>query len=149
MYVSNLKIQGIRSFVGERSVDLDFTRPDGSYAGWTVLAGRNGSGKTTVLQAIALGLAASGTGLGAMILPLVNNAFIASFGICFALYLFGKLTQFVPEALQPVIAFLSIDGHFENIGRGVIDTRDVIYYLSVIGVCLLVATTALESRKWK
>jgi ABC-2 type transport system permease protein len=76
-------------------------------------------------------------------------AFIASFGISFALYLFGRLTQFVPEALQPLVAFLSIDGHFESIGRGVIDTRDVIYYLSVIGTCLLVATTALESRRWK
>jgi ABC-2 type transport system permease protein len=76
-------------------------------------------------------------------------AFIASFGICFALYLFGKLTQFVPPVLQPVIAFLSIDGHFDNIGRGVIDTRDVIYYLSVIGTCLLLATTSLESRRWK
>jgi ABC-2 type transport system permease protein len=75
-------------------------------------------------------------------------AFIASFGVCFALYLFGKLTQFVPQAMQPVISFLSIDGHFENIGRGVIDTRDVIYYLSVIGTCLLVATTSLESRRW-
>ena len=48
-----------------------------------------------------------------------------------------------------MIAFLSIDGHFENIGRGVIDSRDVIYYLSVMGVCLLVATTSLESRKWR
>ena len=76
-------------------------------------------------------------------------AFIASFGISFALYLFGRLTQFVPEALQPLVAFLSIDGHFESIGRGVVDTRDVIYYLSVIGTCLLVATTALESRRWK
>jgi ABC-2 type transport system permease protein len=76
-------------------------------------------------------------------------AFIASFGISFALYLFGRLTQFVPEALQPIVAFLSIDGHFESVGRGVIDTRDVIYYLSVIGTCLLVATTALESRRWK
>jgi ABC-2 type transport system permease protein len=76
-------------------------------------------------------------------------AFIASFGISFALYLFGRLTQFVPEAMQPLVAFLSIDGHFESIGRGVIDTRDVIYYLSVIGTCLLVATTALESRRWK
>jgi energy-coupling factor transporter ATP-binding protein EcfA2 len=57
MYVSKLKIDGIRGFDGRRSVDLDFTRPDGSYAGWTVLAGRNGSGKTTVLQAIALALA--------------------------------------------------------------------------------------------
>jgi ABC-2 type transport system permease protein len=76
-------------------------------------------------------------------------AFITAFGICFALYLFGKLTQFVPESLQPVIAFLSIDGHFENIGRGVIDTRDVIYYLSVVGTCLLLATTSLESRRWR
>lgn len=57
MYVSKLKIQGMRGFDGSRSVDLDFTRPDGSYAGWTVFAGRNGSGKTTMLQAIALALA--------------------------------------------------------------------------------------------
>ena len=76
-------------------------------------------------------------------------AFIVAFAISFALFLFGKLTQFVPEALQPIVSFLSIDGHFENIGRGVIDTRDVLYYLSVMAVCLLVATTSLESRKWK
>jgi ABC-2 type transport system permease protein len=76
-------------------------------------------------------------------------AFIAAFAISFALYLFGRLTQFVPPALQPILAFLSIDSHFENIGRGVIDTRDVIYYLSVMGTCLLVATTALESRRWR
>ncbi len=75
-------------------------------------------------------------------------AFIAAFGVCFALYLFGRLTQFMPEALQPVISFLSIDGHFDSIGRGVIDSRDVIYYLSVIGTCLLLATTSLESRRW-
>src|SRR5678815_559036 len=76
-------------------------------------------------------------------------AFIASFGISFALYLFGRLVQIVPEALQPIVSFLSIDGHFENIGRGVIDSRDVIYYLSLIGTCLLIATTSLESRRWR
>jgi ABC-2 type transport system permease protein len=76
-------------------------------------------------------------------------AFIAAFGISFALYLFGRLTQFVPESLQPLVSFLSIDGHFDNISRGVIDSRDVIYYLSVIGACLLVATTSLESRRWR
>ena len=90
--------------------------------------------------------------IGVMASSLTRNqivAFIVSFAISFALFLFGKLTQFVPAALQPLVAFLAIDGHFENIGRGVVDTRDVIYYLSVIGVCLLIATTALESRKWK
>ncbi|MFB4292587.1 AAA family ATPase [Nonomuraea sp. ATR24] len=56
MYISRLVIQGLRGFSGPRQVDLDFSRPDGSYAGWTVLAGRNGSGKTTILQAIALGV---------------------------------------------------------------------------------------------
>jgi ABC-2 type transport system permease protein len=72
-----------------------------------------------------------------------------SIGICFALYLFGRIVQIVPEKLQPVVSFLSIDSHFESISRGVIDARDVIYYLSVITVCLVIATVSLESRKWK
>ncbi|HXI59498.1 MAG TPA: ABC transporter permease subunit [Polyangia bacterium] len=76
-------------------------------------------------------------------------AFIVSFAICFALYLLGRISQFVPESLQALFSFLSIDTHFENISRGVIDTRDVIYYLSVMAVCLLLATVSLESRKWK
>ena len=56
MHVARLRIDGVRGFYGARSVDLDLTRPDGSLAGWTVLAGRNGSGKSTVLQALALAL---------------------------------------------------------------------------------------------
>lgn len=56
MYISQLVVQGFRGFSGPREVALDFSRPDGTYAGWTVLAGRNGSGKTTFLQAIALGI---------------------------------------------------------------------------------------------
>ncbi len=90
--------------------------------------------------------------IGVMASSLTRNqiiAFIVAFAISFALFLFGKLVQFVPESLQPIVSFLSIDGHFDNISRGVIDTRDVLYYLSVITVCLLVATTSLESRKWK
>jgi len=74
---------------------------------------------------------------------------IIAFGICFALFLFGKVLPFVPDALKPVVAFLSTDTHFENIARGVIDSRDVFYYLSLIVVSLLIATTSLESRKWK
>src|ERR1700722_17452314 len=57
MHVARLRIAGVRGFYGDRSVDLDLTRPDGSLAGWTVLAGRNGSGKSTILQALALALA--------------------------------------------------------------------------------------------
>jgi ABC-2 type transport system permease protein len=76
-------------------------------------------------------------------------AFIVSFAISFVLYLIGKVTQFVPQSLQGLTTFLSIDSHFDNISRGIIDSRDVIYYLSVIGVSLLFATLSLESRRWR
>ena len=90
--------------------------------------------------------------IGVMASALTRNSiisFIVAFAISFALYLLGRLTQFLPQALQKLVAFLSIDGHFENIGRGVVDSRDVIYYFSVMIVCLLIATLSLESRRWK
>ncbi|MEU9979480.1 AAA family ATPase [Streptomyces sp. NPDC051014] len=52
MYVTRVQLRNIKGFTGRRAVDL--TLPGGS--GWTVLAGRNSSGKSTVLQAIALAL---------------------------------------------------------------------------------------------
>ena len=76
-------------------------------------------------------------------------AFIVSFAISFALFLFGHVIQFMPQALQPLVSFLSISKHFENISRGVIDSRDVIYYVSVMGISLLFATLSLESRRWR
>ena len=90
--------------------------------------------------------------IGVMASSLTRNqvvSLIVAFGICFALFLLGKVLPFIPEKLQPLVAFLSTDTHFENVSRGVIDSRDVIYYLSVIVVTLLIATTSLESRKWK
>jgi ABC-2 type transport system permease protein len=90
--------------------------------------------------------------IGVMASSLTRNpivSFILAFVISFGLYLLGRLTQFLPQAWQGLVAYLSIDGHFENIGRGVIDSRDVIYYFSVIAVGLLVATLSLESRRWK
>ena len=41
-----------------------------------------------------------------------------------------------------------IDAHYISISRGVIDTRDVIYFLSVITVFITGTVTALERRKW-
>lgn len=50
MHVRRLTVNNIRGF---RDLALDFHRPDGSLAGWTVLAGRNGSGKSSLLRIIA------------------------------------------------------------------------------------------------
>jgi ABC-2 type transport system permease protein len=76
-------------------------------------------------------------------------AFIASFVIIFALYLLDKIVFFFPGILASILEYVSMDYHFNNIARGVIDSRDIIYYLSLIFLFLFLTVQALESRKWK
>jgi hypothetical protein len=57
MYVHRIQIKNVRGFgAKEEGVDLELARPDGTLPGWTVVAGRNGTGKTTLLRAMALSL---------------------------------------------------------------------------------------------
>lgn len=52
MYITEIVISDLRSFRGQHVLSLD--RGEGTYAGWTVFAGRNGAGKSTLLKALAL-----------------------------------------------------------------------------------------------
>jgi ABC-2 type transport system permease protein len=74
-------------------------------------------------------------------------AFIISFLIVFVLFLLDKVIAYLPGGLATVLEYLGIDYHFANIARGVIDTRDLIYYISLIGFSLLIGTHFLERRK--
>jgi ABC-2 type transport system permease protein len=75
-------------------------------------------------------------------------ALIAMFiGLC--LWLLGAYAPVFSPGVAPLVNALSPVSHFQNIARGVVDTRDVLYYASVIFGCLLVAQTALESRRWR
>ena len=75
-------------------------------------------------------------------------AFIISFLIVLALFLMDKVLMYVPEGLASTLEFLAVDYHFSNIARGVIDSRDIIYFASLLGFSLLLATVSLERRKW-
>jgi ABC-2 type transport system permease protein len=91
---------------------------------------------------IAIGLFASGLTENQIV------AFILSFLFVVALFLMDKVLMYVPEAFATPMEFLSIDYHFSNIARGVIDTRDLIYFGSLLGFGLYLATVTLERRKW-
>jgi ABC-type Mn2+/Zn2+ transport system ATPase subunit len=53
MYVAEVRLRGVKGFKpGGRDVHLSLARPDGSFAGWTVIAGRNGAGKSAFLVAL-------------------------------------------------------------------------------------------------
>ncbi len=75
-------------------------------------------------------------------------AFIISFLIILTLFLLDKVLIYVPEAFASTMEFLAIDYHFSNIARGVIDSRNVIYFGSLLGFSLYLATVSLERRKW-
>ncbi len=78
-------------------------------------------------------------------------AFILGIALTFLLFIIGEpIVLFaLPESLIPLFKFVGLGTHFESIGRGVIDSRDVLYYLSIIFIFLLLNIRSLESRKWK
>jgi ABC-2 type transport system permease protein len=76
-------------------------------------------------------------------------AFIVSFVIIFVLFILRSVIVFFPGFIASILEYLSIDYHFNNIARGVIDSRDIIYYFSMMFLFLFLTVQSLESRKWK
>lgn len=77
-------------------------------------------------------------------------AFILSLFLCFFFYQLLDLLRLI-SFLQPFDAFfeaVGIQSHYTSISKGVIDTRDVVYFLSFIGVFLVMTKTVIQSRKW-
>lgn len=95
--------------------DLDFGATVGGYVG-ILLYG---------ITAGAIGIFASSLTRNQIV------AFILGFAIIFLLFLLDKVTPFVPGWLGEVLQYLGIDYHYQNLLRGVIDSRDVLYYVSV------------------
>ena len=76
-------------------------------------------------------------------------AFIIGIFIVIIFFLMDKMLIFVPTSLTSLIQYLSVDYHLSNISRGVIDTRNLIYFGSFIGFFLFTTVRVLEMRKWK
>lgn len=77
-------------------------------------------------------------------------AFIVGVFMTFVLFIIGEdfVTIALPGWLASLFGYLGLGTHFSSIGRGVVDSRDVVYYLSVIFFFLYLNIRRLESRKW-
>jgi ABC-2 type transport system permease protein len=75
-------------------------------------------------------------------------AFIVGLLMMFAFFMMDKVLIFVPDFMTSIVEYLGIDFHFSNIARGVIDSRDVVYFGSVLGFTLYLSVISLEKRKW-
>jgi len=89
--------------------------------------------------------------LGLMASSWTNNQLIALF-VALTLSVFfwviDKFLPLLPTNAASVLEWLSFDFHFQSMARGVIDLRDVLFFVSVTTFALALAFRALESRRW-
>ena len=97
--------------------------------------------------AILLGAAFSAVSLFAS--SLTRNqitAFIIGMAICLGLTLIDRMLLFFPRSFLGVLGYLGANFHFENISKGIIDSRDMLYFLSVSFVGLYATNLALQEK---
>lgn len=90
--------------------------------------------------------------LGMFLSTLTRNQFVAAF-LTFVplllLWVIGLGSEYSTSIAGQVASYLSITGHMENFSKGVIDLKDTVYYLTVIGFGLFLTARSLESVRWR
>ncbi len=111
--------------------DLDWGPVIGGYIGALLLGGTFS----------AVGLFASAVTRNQII------AFIIGAAICFTLTLIDKMLFFFPETVVSIIEYMGADFHFRNISKGIIDSRDILYFFSVMFIALYATYLSLLKKK--
>jgi ABC-2 type transport system permease protein len=96
----------------------------------------------------AAGLLAVGT----FISTLTRNQIIAgaaTFAVCLMLWIFNWVGGVDGGTWSRIITYLSVTEHSESFAKGVIDTKDLIYYVSLIFLGLFLTSRSLESLRWR
>jgi ABC-2 type transport system permease protein len=102
-----------------------------------------------------LGLLLQAGGLlavGTFISTLTRNQIIAgaaTFGACLLLWVLEWVSGYETATWAKVLAYGSVITHFESFSKGVLDTKDALYYVSLIFLGLFLTSRSLESLRWR
>ena len=102
-----------------------------------------------------LGLVLTGAAflsVGVLVSSLTENQIVAgfgTFGALLALWLLGWFADSAQGALRTAVQQAAIIEHMDGFAKGVIDTKDLVYYLSVTGFALFLTLRSLESKRWR
>jgi len=97
----------------------------------------------------AIFLGASYSAIGLFASSLTRNqiiAFIIGVAVCFTLTLIDKMLFFFPGNIVTFLEYLGADFHFQNISKGVIDSRDILYFVSIIFISLYGANLVMQRK---
>ncbi len=90
--------------------------------------------------------------IGTFISTTTKNQIIAggvTFFVCLLLWLLSWYTAFETGVAGQVISYLSIITHFDNFAKGLLSTKDVVFYLSMIFFALFLTARSMESLRWR
>jgi len=90
--------------------------------------------------------------LGVLSSSLTGNQIVAAvIGIVASvgLWLLDLLGSLLGSGVQQVIGYLTPSGHYYNLVDGIVDTRDLVYYLSATFLFLFLASRVIEARRWR
>ena len=102
-----------------------------------------------------LGLVLTGAtflAVGVLISSLTENQIVAgfgTFGVLLGLWIIGWGAEFAGGNIRTVLQYLSITEHMDTFSRGLIDTRDLVYYGSAIALALFLTLRSLDSKRWR
>ena len=102
-----------------------------------------------------LGLLLQAGGLlavGTFISTLTKNQIIAgatTFGVCLLLWVVGWVGGYETATWAVVLSYMSVITHFESFARGVINSKDTVFYLTLIFLGLFFTTRSMESLRWR
>ena len=96
--------------------------------------------------------AAAFLSIGLMISSFTQNQIVAAFvtfAILLLMWLSESVANFVGRPFNEVVRYLSVTGHIQDFSRGVIDTSNVIYFLSIVAGALFITFLSLQTRRWR
>jgi len=89
---------------------------------------------------------------GTFISSLTRNQIIAAggtFAACLLLWVFEWVTAYETSSWARVVSYLSVLTHFEPFAKGLLDTKDVVFYVSAIFLGLFLTVRSMESLRWR
>jgi len=97
-------------------------------------------------------MGASFVSIGLLISSTTNNQIVAgviTFVVFLMLWIIGWFADSAGPTIGPITSYLSITEHFDDFSKGIIDSKHVVYYLSLITFGLFLTSKSVDTERWK